>query len=418
MRASAANSLRASRTSGIARAGRVRFQSTQSATSTNHIAVGMASGAGGALLLYLGWLYGTSSGKMSRTVSSSISEAQKRYNMAASTLQAKTPSTDDAIETLRSYAYSYVAFIPGGRGMVDTVFKDIDQVRESHGKEVDELVRDTYQDLSNVSKKGLSWESFHDAAEVLNEFSRKISKLAAGSVMDIMENHPQIKNRLGGPINQLKQMGDSYGPEAKKQYDQTVQQIQDLMQSGFSAETMRKAKNLVDEKTELLRNMGNQAWEKGYEQAKPMLEKNPQVKKLIEDNKDALMSGNAMELFQKAKDSLSSGNTSDIEKYVRETVDKSKNQASGMSLGSLGSMSMGGMSLGSLTQLNPDDFQQYAKMIPGGEDMLHKLTHFKNVAQNNREEGEKLLKETMEEIQKVISKQADKAKSLVEKNQK
>jgi len=400
MRASATNSLRASRTSGIARAGRVRFASTESATSTNHIAVGMASGMAGALLLYTGWLYGTSSGKMSRQVSASVSEAQKKYQQAAQTLQAKAPSTDDAIETVRNYAYTYVAFIPGGRGLVDTVFKDLDKVRESHGKEVDDLVRETYDDLSSVSKKGLSWNSFQDAVDVLEGFSRKISKLAAGSVMEIMDNHPQIKNKLGGPVNQLKQMGENYGPEAKKQVDQTWQQLQEIMQTGFSAETLRKAQNLIEEKSELLRNMGKQAWDKGYDQVKPMLEKNPKVKQLIEENKDALMSGNAMELFQKAKDSLSSGNTGDLEKYVKETVDKSKNQASGMSLGNFG------------------DFEQYAKMIPGGGDILGKLSQFKDIAQNNREEGEKLLKETMEEVQKVISKQADKAKGLMDKSQK
>ena len=100
-------------------------------------------------------------------------------------------------------------------------------------------------------------------------------------------------------------MGENYGPEAKKQVDQTWQQLQEIMQTGFSAETLRKAQNLIEEKSELLRNMGKQAWDKGYDQVKPMLEKNPKVKQLIEENKDALMSGNAMELFQKAKDSLS-----------------------------------------------------------------------------------------------------------------
>ena len=412
MRASAANSLRATRTSGIARAGRARFASTDttsarardaasgSATSTNHIVVGMASGMAGALLLYTAWLYGTSSGRMSRTVSASISDAQKKYQQAAKTFQAKTPSTDDAIDTLRNYAYTYVAFIPGGRGLVDTVFQDLDKVREGHGKEVDDLVRETYDDLSSVSKKGLSWQSFQDAVDVLETFSRKISKLAAGSVMDIMDNHPQIKNKLGGPINQLKQMGENYGPEAKKQVDQTVQQLQEIMQSGFSAETLRKAQNLIAEKSELLRNIGKQAWDKGYDQVKPVLERNPQLKKLIDENKDALMSGSATELFPKLRDALTTGNTGDLEKYVKETVEKSKNTASGMSLGNFG------------------DFEQYAKMIPGGGDILGKLSQFKNVAQNNREEGEKLLKETMEEIQKVISKQADKAKGLIDKQNK
>ncbi len=41
---------------------------------------------------------------------------------------------------------------------------------------------------------------------------------------------------------------------------------------------------MINEKTEKVKKLGDQAWKKGLEQAKPYLDKNPQVKKMVEEN--------------------------------------------------------------------------------------------------------------------------------------
>lgn len=33
---------------------------------------------------------------------------------------------------------------------------------------------------------------------------------------DVLENHPQLKEKLGGSADQLKQLGEQIGPKAKK----------------------------------------------------------------------------------------------------------------------------------------------------------------------------------------------------------
>lgn len=192
-------------------------------------------------------------------------------------------------------------------------------------------------------------------------------------------------------------MGEEYGPEAKKEVDQTWDQVKEIMAGGLSASTIWKAKKLIEDKVETVKKMGDEAWSKGMEQAKPLLEKNPKVKELIESNADALKSGNAKELWEKVTSSLKSGKTDELEGYVNQALDKAKSKGSQMSFGPL---------------------DQYMKMIPGGADIIPKLSQLKEIAEKHKDEGEALIKETMEDIQKIVSEKAKKAQDIVDKAKK
>lgn len=78
-------------------------------------------------------------------------------------------------------------------------------------------------------------------------------------------------------------MADNYGPEAKKQMDETYQQIADVIKGGVSLKSINKVRQLIQDKTEHMKKFGDEAWKKGVEQAKPYLDKNPQVKGTYED---------------------------------------------------------------------------------------------------------------------------------------
>lgn len=330
---------------------------------------------------------------MHRTIHSTMKDAHNKYKESTQMLQEKTPNTDQALKLLQDYANTYVAWIPGGRGLIDTTFKKINKLRDGHGQEIDEIVGETYQELQQISREGLSMQTLQHTAEALNKFAKRIGSVAGDSIGEILDDYPQIRDTIGQPVQQLRQMSESMGPEVKKEVDQTWDQIKELMQGGLTAGTAAKAYSLLQEKTQKIREMGNESWKKGMEKAKPMLEKNPKLKELLEKNESALKQGNAQELFQKVSESINSGNTSDLEGYVKQTVDKTKNQASGMSLGGL---------------------EKYAQMIPGGSEIMQKISQIEEVATKHRSEGEKLLKETLNEIQKVVAKQSDKAKDLVE----
>jgi len=331
---------------------------------------------------------------MHRTINKGAKEVNRKFNEAAKKLQGQTPDVDGAIKYMKEFAYSYVAWVPGGRNYVDTVFKDVETLKENHREEVNQIVSDAYKRFQDLSKSGLSLESASKAYNILTDVAKRFGELVGDSLTDILDNHPKVKEKFGGSIDQLKEMGENYGPEAKKQVDQTWKEVKDILASGVSVASLDKVRRLVEEKVQQLKKLGDEAWNKGLEEAKPYLEKNPKVKELIEKNADALKQGNVKELFERAKKAVESGNIGDLEEYVNKA--KSKGEQAASSLG----------------------IDQYFKMIPSGSEILEKVNQLREVAENHKEEGEKLLKETTDELKQVLDKKAQKAKEIAEKAKK
>ena len=282
---------------------------------------------------------------------------------------------------------------PRGRAYVDAAFSDWDSVRKNHKDEADKIVNDAYKQFQEVSKSGLSLETASKAYEVLADLSKKIASLASGAVSDILDNHPQAKEKFGGSIQQLQSMGEQYGPEAKKQVDETWSKMKDILAGGFSAANLEKARKLIEERVQQVKKLGDDAWKKGMEEAKPYLDKNPKVQELIEKNTDALKQGNLKELFDKLRSAVESKDLGDLEKYVNDAADKAKSK---------GADAAGALSL-----------DKYLKMVPQGEEVLPKLQQIGQIADKHKEEGEKLLKETVEELKQVLEKKWQKAQDIV-----
>jgi len=372
----------------------VRYQSTQSgsgeATSFHPALTGGIAGGVCALAAVYGWYHFSGAKqvvKASNQTKQYIDSVQKKFKEA-------TPEPNEALRWLRQTATYYAGFVPGASGYVNTAFDDLDKIREKHGDEVDQIVRDAWDELRGVAKEGSAdLNTAKRAWDILYKHLQRVGELAADAAEDIMNNHPQLKEKLGGNLDQLKAMGDKYGPEAKKQVDDTWKQIQDIVKAGISAETITKIKKLVDEKVEVVKKMADEAWKNGMEQAKPYLEKNPEVKKLVEENADALKQGNVQELFERIKKAVESGNTEDIQNYIQSVTDKAKKSGMG-------------------------NLQKYLDKVPGGSEILPKLSQLQDVAQKHGKEAEKLMKETIDEISKVLSKKSEEAKKLAEKAEK
>ncbi|KXH38781.1 hypothetical protein CNYM01_03515 [Colletotrichum nymphaeae SA-01] len=379
----------------------LRFQSTTTSSSTggssSHFGAGVAGGLAGAGIFYALYSF-TPAGRAASKVNKAAKEAEKKYTAAAQKLQENTPSTDEAIDYIKQFAYSYVGWIPGGRSYVDSAFNDFETVRKNHKEEADKIVDDAYKQFQEVAKAGLSLEAVHKAYEVLADITQKLASLGGDAIGDIVDNHPQLKEKLGGNIDQLKDLGDKYGPEAKKQVDETWKQVKDVLAGGFTASNFDKVRKLIEEKIQQVQKLGDEAWKKALEEAKPYLDKNPKVKELIEKNADALKKGNAKELFEKAKKATESGDLGGLESYVTDAVDKAKSKGSQI-----------GESFG---------LDQYFKMIPDGDKIIPKLKQLREVADKHKEEGEKLFKETIEEVKKVLEAKSKKAEEIAEKAKK
>ena len=372
-----------------------RFQSTSTSTNTTNgsnpgVSHALIGGLGGSLATFgIGYYWYKSSGaselvQASKTAKSYATTASKKFKEAA-------PEPNEALKWLRGTATSYAAFIPGARGYVDAAFDDIDAIRAKHGDEVDDIVRNAYEELRDIAgKNGLSLVTAEKSWNVIVKYLGEIGDLSGDAAQQIMDNHPELKEKVGGNLDALKQMGKNYGPEAKKELDRTWDQISDIIKSGVSADSIAKVKKVVDEKVELMKKLGDEAWKKGMEQAKPYLDKNPKVKEIVEENADALKQGNVQELYKQIKKAVQDGDTGDFEQYVQSFAKKAK------------SSGFGGL-------------DQYLKKIPGGDQIIPKLTQIQEVASKHGEDAERILKETVDEVSKILRKKGDEASELAKK---
>jgi predicted DNA-binding antitoxin AbrB/MazE fold protein len=307
-------------------------------------------------------------------------------------IQKQTPEPNEALQWLKNTATSYAAFIPGAKPYVDGAFKDLEKIQEKHGDEVNKIVSRTYDELKDASKKGVSMETAARSWEIIEKAVSELGQLAGDSANEILDNHPKVKEQVGGNLDKLKQMTDGYGgEEAKKELEQTYQQIKDVLKGGFSAETVTKIKKVIDEKTEKVKKLGDEAWKKGLEQAKPYLDKNPQVKKMVEENAESLKQGNVKEIFEQVKKAVETGDTDELKKYVKQAGDKARNTGLGQSI------------------------EGYAKMIPGGSEIVPQLMKLKEVAEKRGEEGQGILKGAYEDVKDVLKKRIGEAEKLAEK---
>ncbi|KAI1828211.1 hypothetical protein F4861DRAFT_489163 [Xylaria intraflava] len=378
-----------------------RFQSSSSSSASSrgfnmsnpNVVAGAAGGLAAGVTLYGIYLM-TPSGKMHRTINKGAREVQRKYSEAAKRLRGPTPDLDDAINRMREFAYSYVAWVPGGRDYVDSAFKDIETLKENHREDVNDIISDAYTQFQDLSKLGFSLEAASKAYNILTDLTKKLGALAGNALGDILDNHPQAKEKFGGSVDKLREMGENYGPEAKKQVDQTWEQAQKMLRGGVSAGNLDRVRRLVEDKIQQVKKLGDEAWDKGMKEAKPYLDKNPKVKELIENNASALKQGNAKEVFEQAKNAVESGDTGALEDYVNQAKSKGKQAASNFGI------------------------DQYFNMIPSGSDILEKVNNLREVAEKYEDEGEKLLEETTEELKQVLEKKSEKAKEITEKAKK
>lgn len=330
---------------------------------------------------------------------STARQAQNTFKSYGQKIKSSSPDFEpnEAIEWLRSTAKSYAGIIPGASGYIDSAFDDIDAIRQKHGKEVDDIVKEAYNELKDVSQEGMTISAATKAWEILQKHLKRIGELAGDAAQDIINNHPALKEKVGGNLDQLKQMGDKYGPEAKKQVDETWDQIREIMKTGISATTIPKVQKLVQDKVQKIQELGGKVYDQAIEKAQPLLEKSPEVKDLVQNNAQQLRkSANVSELYQKIKSAVESGSTDDLKSYVQSTVDKGKKAAS--------SGGSGGSGLEGLL-----------KMIPGGSEIMPKLGELQHLAQEHGEEAEKIAKDAFKEIEGVLKKKISEASELTKK---
>ncbi|KAK4497438.1 hypothetical protein PRZ48_011889 [Zasmidium cellare] len=367
--------------------------SGSSSSSSSALASGAAGGAIASVLVFTAWYQFSGVGKAARSVKQTKAYLDSTAEQLKVQFKENTPEPNEAIETLKQQAYKYAVWIPGGREYVDKVFKDLDIIRNKHGEEVDNIVKDAYGELRSATSKGLNTEAASDVWNILSKYASKLASLSVDAGQDILNNHPSLKSSLGGSFDQLKQFGDNLGPEAKKQVEDSYNEIRDIINQGIKWDTVDRVRKLAQEKVKELQKLSEQAWNQGYEQVKPLLEKNPQVKELVEQNIDTFKKGNVTEAIDKVKNAAQSGQIGDLQSYI----DSAKSKASNTSFGNL---------------------SKWIEQVPGGSQILPQLQKLQEVAQSQGPEAEKLAKDTFADIQQVLEKRSGQVEDLYNKAKK
>ncbi|EXJ64994.1 hypothetical protein A1O7_01333 [Cladophialophora yegresii CBS 114405] len=371
----------------------VRFQSNAPANASSNAPSGSSHAligglAGGTFAFLLGYTWYSFSGMKSAV--NSVHSTKSYVESAFKKTTENAPEPSQAVQWLKETVQSYTRLIPGASKYVDSAFQDIEKIQENHGDEVNQIINDTYGKLKGTTNKGFSMEAAMQAWDILQDAFKRIGKLAGSAGQEIIDNHPQLKEQFGGRFQQLQQMGEQYGPEAKKVVDDTWNQARDILAGGVSFQTAQKLQQLIQEKTQQVQQFGDQAWQKGMEQAKPLLDKQPELKKLFEENKGKLLRGDLGQLWQKVQQATQSGNTEDLQKFVQNQAQKASGSAGG-------------------------GIEQFLHMIPGGTEIGPKLQQLQELSEKHGQEAEKLIKSAIEDIKKVLSQKVEEGQQLKEK---
>lgn len=375
---------------------------SQSGNSSNFSPALTGGLIGGSVVFIGGYAFYHFSG--AKSLIDTARQTRQYIDSASQKFKDSAPEPNEALEWLRQTSTSYVAFIPGAKGYVDSAFNDLDTIRGKHGDKVDKIIKDAYTELKDLSQdKGMTLESAEKAWAILQKHLKSIGDLAGDAASDVLDNHPEIKSKVGKDLDRLKQLGDRYGPEAQKQVDRTWEQIKDIIKSGISTETVSKIRSVIEEKKKVLEKLTTEAWNQGTDQLKPYLDKTPQIKALIEKNADKLKQGNVLELWDKVRESAKSGDSASIESYITSAVA----QVTSSTTNSSDSESAGGGISNTV--------ETYLKKIPGASDLVPKLTQLQQITEKHGKEAEGLLKETLQEVEDVLKRKMEEARGLVEK---
>jgi len=225
--------------------------------------IGTISGLVGGSIACYAWYQASGMASAAKTAKQAKSYVDSATNQLKSTFKDVTPDANEAIQFLHETANKYARWLPGGKQYVDKVFEDLEIIRKNHGDEVDNIVKEAYGELRDVSKQGMNLQTMSQSWDVLSKHLQRLAGLAGDAAQDIIKNHPQLKEKLGGSFDNLKQLGDQLGPEAKKQVDETWKQVSDILKEGFSFSSGEKIYQLVQDKQQQIRKLGDQAWHKG-----------------------------------------------------------------------------------------------------------------------------------------------------------
>lgn len=297
--------------------------------------------------------------------------------------------TDEVIRALRELADRYSPWIPGGCEFVEKSFCDLERVREKHEAEVNAIVRDTYEELRDVSsRKGSSLETANATWYILAQRLEELSSLAGDVAEQILDRHPEMRDRLDGSFEQLRRLGDRLGPGAKREVDETFCKVSKMVKQGIDDSTVDRINRIVQDKARHIKSRSEQAWYAAMEQMQSMLERNPGVGRIVNENIDTLRQGRAKEVSEKIRQAVMRGSTGELERYIKDLSKKTQQHSSG-------------------------SLYNWLSRLPDGSKILPQLQQLQEAAETKSTDAEQLARETVNDLSRILEQRTRQAESLL-----
>ncbi|KAK4047531.1 hypothetical protein OIV83_005318 [Microbotryomycetes sp. JL201] len=385
---------------------------------SSHAVAGVAGGAAVLLGLY-GWYHMSGTAKVVNTSRQVIDQAQQ----AKDKLVQQAPSFQDGLGIVRSIAKSYAAAIPGAGGAVDAAFDQLDKLAKDHGPEVQKLVKDTYDDLVKAAQSGK--DASDKIASVLTEAAQKVQNLVGAESEKLLgtlkEKFPDAGNALSQQYDELNKLAGKHGPEASRIASSFYNDAAAIVsKGGLNAQTLESVQKLLREKTNEVKDFsqraGKDAWEASAKSASPLLDKMPDVRKLVDDNVERLSSVVGEDKAKAIKDMY--GELEKISKSGKSFEDMKKD-AQKLVESKVGTFEelrkKAGDKGGDLKDQAFKYFESATGLTGFGKTLEGiDLKELRNVAEKHGEEGQKILSSAYDEIKEILQKKSEEAKKVGE----
>jgi len=363
------------------------------------------------LLLGYAWYHFSGTKQIVTTAKTVLDSA----NQTKEKIKQATPSTDAALKFLRSTAKTYAAAIPGGAYMIDQSFDQLEKLAESHGEQVKQIVTDSYSQLQDTLASAKGKDAGDAVLAVINDAVGKLKELGSKIDQDVigpfLEKNPQLQKALEGSQDQLKEIMQKQGPEAKRIRDDTYKQLSGLVAAGLTGDSIQKAVALIQQKStevsKLASQTGADAWEAASKNAQPLLNKLPDVKKMLDEQLPKMQGvigedgvKQVQELYEKLAELGKDAKNKDPKELAKEAKKLVEER-----MASIQKSTSGTGKAAKNTALS------YLEQIPGVKD-LPELHAFKTIVEKHGKDAEKLMDATYEDLKKILSKRLEEAKKL------
>ena len=137
---------------------------------------------------------------------------------------ARDPSK--ALEYLRGVAKSYSSFIPGAGAYVDSTFDQLEEIRQTHGDELDKILSETTDEIQKAaSKGGADATTAAKIFEIVKKSVSRMQEVGRKAGRDLLDKNPAVKEHLGSVYDQFLNIAEHGGPDARRIISEVSKQV-------------------------------------------------------------------------------------------------------------------------------------------------------------------------------------------------